>query len=64
MADTEETRTEDDVSIETVLVIGGCVAAFRECHTRTSHKERDNDRDFCNRHLLVYKDGSVKLLKK
>jgi len=59
MADTGDTKTEDDVSVEPVLVIGGSFVGFRECNTRTSHKERITNRDICNRHL--YKDGSAKI---
>jgi hypothetical protein len=43
MAETEDTRTEDDVSLETVFVKGGSFVGFHEYHTRTSHKERDNE---------------------
>jgi len=43
MVDTQDTRTENDVSIKTVLVMGSSFVGFRECHTRTSRKERDNE---------------------
>jgi hypothetical protein len=42
MANAED-KTEDDVSIKTLHVIGGSFVGFRECHTCTSHKDRDNE---------------------